>query len=279
MRLPSDVRMPAAGMFRFGVAAPAAAGTNQATATALTAQVNAVTAADGTKGVALPSTEVAKSVFVINTVSTLGLKVYPANGSGDAINALSADSAFTLGAGQSAWFVATSNSQWYVDDEASQTTLSGILATVAELNRAADVSTRNVALNVSTAITELAHDGKNLIMGGAGAARTHTLPAATGSGARFRFYVGAVNTSNHLVKVTGDDTMDGHVLMLNDTDATVSGFEAASDSDTITLNGTTTGGASIGDWVELVDIATDQWAVCGMITGTGSEATPFSATV
>lgn len=185
------------------------------------------------------------------------------------------------------WYVAfgTTNTDWStfaIDTltEAELQFLDGLLATTAEVNRVADVSTRNVALNVSTAITELAHDGKNLIMGGAGAARTHTLPAATGSGARFRFYVGAVNASNHIIKVTGDDTMDGHIFVASDNAANAAlAFETAADSDTITLNGTTSGGAAIGDWVELVDIATDQWAVSGMVTETGTEVTPFSAAV
>ena len=51
-------------------------------------------------------------------------------------------------------------------------------------------------------------------------------------------------------------------------------------SDTITINGGTTGG-QIGDYLELVDIATDQWHVRGVmrcLTGV-NPATPFSATV
>ena len=152
-------------------------------------------------------------------------------------------------------------------------------ASAAEIARVADVSTRIVPLAVSTAISEAAHEGRTVVMGGAGAARTFTLPAASGSGARYRFVVGAVNTSNYLIKVTGDDTMDGSIVSLADGGDTVVGWETASDSDTITLNGTTTGGVSIGDFVELEDIAADQWAVRGQTTSSGTEATPFSATV
>ena len=47
----------------------------------------------------------------------------------------------------------------------------------------------------------------------------------------------------------------------------------------VSAAGTTTGGAAIGDWVELVDIATNQWAVRGQLTHSGIQATPFSATV
>ena len=49
----------------------------------------------------------------------------------------------------------------------------------------------------------------------------------------------------------------------------------------ITLNGTTTGGGAIGDYVEVIDIASNQYSVSGMVTcAAGSNiATMFSATV
>ena len=87
-----------------------------------------------------------------------------------------------------------------------------------------------------------------------------TLPPATGSGTPFSFLVGAVNTNDHVVQVTGTDTLEGIAFMANDTDASVSGFETAADSDTITLNGTTTGGAAIGDRIEVVDMASGKWS-------------------
>jgi len=106
-----------------------------------------------------------------------------------------------------------------------------------------------------------------------------TLPAAVGSGAEYRFYIGTTITSNSTtIKVVGNDVMTGTAIVANDTDASASIFETAADSDTITFNGSTTGGIR-GALVELVDVATDTWWV--RITGaaTGAEATPFSATV
>jgi hypothetical protein len=50
-------------------------------------------------------------------------------------------------------------------------------------------------------------------------------------------------------------------------------------SDTITLNGTTSGGVSIGDYLILTDIATNQYTVSGMLNASGTEVTPFSAAV
>ena len=51
--------------------------------------------------------------------------------------------------------------------------------------------------------------------------------------------------------------------------------------DTIYLNGTTTGGGQIGDYIELIDIATNQWAVNGMVTcpAGSNDATMFSSTM
>lgn len=151
----------------------------------------------------------------------------------------------------------------------------------AALARLADVSLRNFSLAISTTLTQHLHESKNLIMGGAGVARTFTLPIATGTGATYRFIVGAVNTSGYLIKTSrGADTFDG--LILNaDTDSAgvMRGWSPAATDDTITLNGTTSGGSSIGDWIEVRDIAANQWAVSGNTSGTGVVITPFSDTV
>ena len=159
--------------------------------------------------------------------------------------------------------------------------LNDLAATAAEINSACDVSARMVSLAVSTSITQATHEGKTLLLGGAGSARTMTLPAATGSGALYRFVVGAVNTSNYLVKVTGNDVMYGNIISnsTGDTPDLAQPWPTAVDSDTITLNGTTTGGAAVGDFVEVQDIAADTWFVFGITTSSGTEATPFSATV
>jgi hypothetical protein len=52
----------------------------------------------------------------------------------------------------------------------------------------------------------------------------------------------------------------------------------ASDTDTITMSGSTTGGVR-GSMVELQDVASGIWMVRGSLVSTGSEATPFSAAV
>ena len=145
----------------------------------------------------------------------------------------------------------------------------------AEINKL-KVSTRIVALAVSTGITEAVHEGKSLVLGGAGSARTMTLPAATGGGGIYKFMVGAVNTSNYVITRAGSDVIKGGLIFASDNASNaVLGFETTS-ATTITLNGTTSGGAAVGDTLILEDCASATWCVRGVVTESGSETTPFS---
>jgi len=157
-----------------------------------------------------------------------------------------------------------------------------VTATAAEINRALDVSGRLVSVGgTALTVTEALHDGKTILLDHSAAASTVTLPAATGSGMRLRFVVAAVNTNNHKIQVVGNDVMYGNILTnsTGDTPDLAQFWPTAVDSDTITLNGTTTGGSAVGDFITLEDIATDKWAVWGVTTSSGTEATPFSAAV
>jgi hypothetical protein len=109
---------------------------------------------------------------------------------------------------------------------------------------------------------------------------TVTLPVASGSGAKFRFVVTTTVTSNSdkIQVANATDVMIGNIQMLQDAADTIVGWEAASTSDTITLNGTTTGGLK-GDWLEIEDVKAGNWLVRGLLSATGTEATPFSAAV
>ena len=88
----------------------AAAGTNQATALALAANVNEVTTVASGTGVALPPGVAGLEVSVVNAGAN-ALAVYPA--SGGTIDALAANAPKSLAAGGRATFRATSASQWY----------------------------------------------------------------------------------------------------------------------------------------------------------------------
>jgi hypothetical protein len=109
-----------------------------------------------------------------------------------------------------------------------------------------------------------------------------TLPAALGSGARFLFIVGVLATSNsHIIKVANaSDAMQGIIVSMDDTSDNAVAFAAvAGTSDTITLNRSTTGSVTIGEHIEVIDVAVNRFQVRGVISNTGTPATPFSATV
>jgi hypothetical protein len=130
-------------------------------------------------------------------------------------------------------------------------------------------------------LVESLHEGKTILLDTA-AGSTVTLPASTGGGAKYRFFVSTVPTSNsHIIKVANStDVMSGIVLEAQDGGAGATlAWQTAASSDTITLNRTTTGGTIKGEWIDVEDIAVGFWAVRGALAGTGTEATPFSATV
>lgn len=133
-----------------------------------------------------------------------------------------------------------------------------------------------VALAVDTSITAATHLGHTLVLGGAGSSRTMTLPAATGTGNTYMFIVGAVNTSNYVIQKAGSDTIKGGLVFASDNALNAElGFETTGAS-IVTLNGTTKGGAAVGDYVVFQDIAAGIWVIRGQVTESGSEATPFS---
>ena len=135
-------------------------------------------------------------------------------------------------------------------------------------------------VNVTSAtvtITAALHAGRVVTLNRAGGI-TATLPAATGSGDRYTFLVGTTFTGNGIIQVVGNDVMCGNAIIAQDGGDTSVLFEAGATADTVTLNGTTTGGLK-GASVELVDIAADTWWVRVLTAATGTEATPFSAAV
>lgn len=157
------------------------------------------------------------------------------------------------------------------------TTFSGPVTSTAGFISGADSVVPVTAATLT--VTPEAHSGRTVVLNRA-AGQAITLPVATGSGNFYRFFVATSITSNDTtIKVaTAAGTMAGVAIVANDTDASASIFETASDSDTITFNGNTTGGLR-GATVELQDVAANLWSVRIVGAATGSEATPFSATV
>jgi len=142
-------------------------------------------------------------------------------------------------------------------------------------------SAKLVAAGATEAVTVL-QSGKVIKLDTA-AGSIATLPAATGSGAKWLFLVTVLATSNsHKIQVANaTDVFVGIILGTRvDSGNAVLGFAAAADSDTITLNRTTTGSVSLGEWIEVEDVAAGVFAVRGVLSATGAAfATPFSAAV
>ncbi len=135
-------------------------------------------------------------------------------------------------------------------------------------------------INITASTTlDARHAGTSLLVLAA-AGLTLTLPAATGTGRVYEIEIHTTVTSNSVViKVANaTDVMQGTADIAQDSADTEVTFETASTSDTITLNGSTTGGIK-GDRIVLKDIKTGFWQVNADLSGTGTEATPFSATV
>jgi hypothetical protein len=154
-----------------------------------------------------------------------------------------------------------------------------LTATAAEINRTCKNSTRPVAAGAaSLTVTQALHDGKTILLDQATGVAV-TLPAMTGSGAKYRFAL-TVNTSGGSQVITatgahlfgslaiGDDTGVG-TLFTNRL------ANSAGGSTTITLDGSTKGGRK-GDWLEIHDVATGIGMVRGQLNASGTEATPFA---
>ncbi len=103
-----------------------------------------------------------------------------------------------------------------------------------------------------------------------------TLPAATGTGGIFTFKIGIVTTSGggYVINTTGSDVFSG-CLNIAKAAAATAGFISTANK-TLTMNATTTGGLTIGDWLQVQDIQTGVWSIHGLLTGSGTIATPFS---
>jgi hypothetical protein len=156
----------------------------------------------------------------------------------------------------------------------ASTTFSGPVTSLAGF-----ITGPNVASTVTAAtlaVTAADYNGQVINLSRA-AGIVVTLPAATGSNAVYKFVVATTVTSNnYIIKVANStDTFNG---LSSVGGGTASVFGTLPASDTITMNGSTTGGLA-GSYVEITDIAAGDYIVNAALVGSGSPATPFSATV
>jgi len=148
----------------------------------------------------------------------------------------------------------------------------------------------------STSLTVATHAGR-IVHNDAAGAVTYTLPAVNATadsgisgpgpsldnlsnvGATFTIINSITKTGDLVVQVANStDVMSGGAFYIDDTSDNVVGFETVAASDTITLDGTTTGGITHATIVCTV-LATGLWKVSVNTGGSGNLATPFSAAV
>tara|TARA_R100001129_G_scaffold111342_1_gene76413 strand:+ start:19 stop:558 length:540 start_codon:yes stop_codon:yes gene_type:complete len=149
----------------------------------------------------------------------------------------------------------------------------------------------------SISLTVADHAGR-IVHNDAAGAVTYTLPATNANsdsavagpgpdlnnlnnvGAKFTIVNSITKTGDLVVQVANaTDVMTGMATIVDtDTSDNMEGFMTASTSDTITLNGSTTGGVTHAT-IECTVLASGKYAVKVFTGGTGNLATPFSAAV
>ena len=148
----------------------------------------------------------------------------------------------------------------------------------------------------STSLTVATHAGR-IVHNNAAGAVTYTLPAINANsdsavagpgadlnnlsniGATFEIFASITKTGSLIVQVANsNDVMVGGAKFIDDSSDNMVGFETASTSDTITLNGGTTGGVTFSK-ITCTAISSTQWKVDVESGCTGTPATPFSAAV
>lgn len=139
---------------------------------------------------------------------------------------------------------------------------------------------KKVNITAATTLNEATHGLERILTVNSAAGIALTLPASTGNGAIFRFFIGTtITSSSTTIKVdNGSDVMAGVAIVAAEAGDTAVLFETAATTDTITMNGSTLCGIK-GDYIELEDVTLNLWSVRFVGQATGSEATIFSATV
>ena len=135
-----------------------------------------------------------------------------------------------------------------------------------------------IAITASTTLDRDVHANGTVVNLSAAAGLTVTLPDSSGKGDTYELFVVTTVTSNsYIIQVANStDIMQGVIHLT--TDIAGSSLPDASTTDTITMNGSTTGGVK-GSWIRLKDVSSGVWQLDGGLVCTGTEATPFSAAV
>lgn len=131
------------------------------------------------------------------------------------------------------------------------------------------------SITTATAAPTAAQTGATFILNRL-AGSTVTLPAPV-VGTEYKFVIGTVNTSVAYKIITDASTtfLAGGIYI--DKALTITRYDADGTTiRSINLNGTTTGGAAVGDQITVTCISATQWSVSGTVSSSGTLATPFA---
>lgn len=139
---------------------------------------------------------------------------------------------------------------------------------------------RNILAGSVLQLSKAIHDGAFVLLDQL-AGSVVTLPPALGLGTQIRIVeLNAATSNSHIIKVQNSTDILIGAMSISLSTGVGTCFPAAATSDTITLNRTTTGGATRGGCFEFQDIAPGIWQIIeALANGSGALATPFSATV
>lgn len=106
-----------------------------------------------------------------------------------------------------------------------------------------------------------------------------TMPAASGTGNKYRFVSGIALTGDTTVTVPSGSILKGAILINNsgDTVAATADVSPAGSSDEVITFDASEGAGKVGDFVELEDIASGVYQVSGVFQAMHDPATPFSS--
>lgn len=136
----------------------------------------------------------------------------------------------------------------------------------------APIATTAATLSLTAAL----HAGRTVLQNSVSGCAI-ALPAAAGTGNFYRVIVKATITSVGVVVSCTPltDLFIGMAWVMSDNSQAVLAYLPAATDNTLTLNGTTTGGY-LGHLLEFRDVAAGIWEVQSFGKATGTEATPFS---
>lgn len=163
----------------------------------------------------------------------------------------------------------------------TDSTAAAVAATALEINRVCDASARIVTSTATALSLTLTEHGERIVVVNTNStvANTFTLPVAAGTGAKFTLLNNVVQTQGTVVfAANGTDVMQGFCTIIDSTGGGgTKTFATSATSDKMSMNLTTTGGLG-GDILEAWDISANTWLVMSTFQGSGTLATPFSAT-